>query len=156
MVYLTDEQVKRFHSSYRKTRGCWVWTGSLVKDRGGYGRFHANGKSYRAHRLSWQLHHGRWPGNLFVCHKCDNPRCVRPDHLFLGTTDDNMADMVSKGRKPSQHGEAHPSNKLKEKDVLAIRKAYRDGVSQADLHRKYGMSRAAICLIVQKKLWSHI
>ena len=153
---LSDAQLDRFHSNYRKSKECWEWQGSIVKDRGGYGRFHANGKSYRAHRMSWFVHYGKWPGELYVCHKCDNPKCVRPSHLFLGTTDDNMQDMVKKGRKPSQRGERHPSNKLTEMDVRKIRKEHKNGVSQADLHRKYNVSRATICVIVKRIRWSHI
>lgn len=157
MVKLTKEQIDRFHKSYKKNKvGCWEWAGSIVKTRGGYGRFHANGKSYRAHRLSWQIYKGQWPGDLFVCHKCDNPKCVRPSHLFLGTTDDNMRDMVSKGRKPSQRGEKHPSNKLSQRDVIDIRRKHAAGVSQADLHREYKVSRATICVIIKKIRWSHI
>jgi len=156
MIKLTKEQLARFERNFKKSDGCWLWQGSVVSDRGGYGRFHIGKKSYRAHRLSWQVYMGEWPGDLFVCHKCDTPRCVNPDHLFLGTTTDNMRDMIRKGRKYDQSGENHPSNKLSEKDVFAIRNAHRNGISQADLHRQYGMSRAAICKIIQGKLWSHI
>ena len=156
MVNLTAEQIERFKGNFKRGKGCWEWQGSIVKDRGGYGRFHANGKSHRAHRISWQIHKGEWPGDLFVCHKCDNPKCVRPSHLFLGTTTDNMRDMLRKRRKPSQAGERHPSNKLTAKDVKAIRKAHKKGVSQADLHRQYNVSRATICVIIKRVRWSHI
>lgn len=77
---------------------CWLWTGA--RDRGGYGQF-----SGRAHRWSWLIHHGYRPGHgLFVCHHCDNPPCVRPDHLFLGTASDNARDMVAKGRQGRRVG----------------------------------------------------
>jgi hypothetical protein len=82
----------RFWPKVRKDRGCWVWTGATTTT--GYGRL----SGQPAHRLSWEIHHGPIPAGLFVCHRCDNPGCVRPDHLFLGTHEANMADMVAKGR----------------------------------------------------------
>lgn len=75
---------------------CWEWMGS--KSNSGYGHRKHNGKASQAHRVSYEIEHGPIAAGLFVCHRCDNPRCVRPDHLFLGTHDDNMSDMAAKGR----------------------------------------------------------
>lgn len=91
---------QRFWSKARKTDGCWVWLAG--KDKDGYGNFsvgqRATARPVRAHRVAWELTHGSIPDGLFVLHECDNPPCVRPDHLFLGTNQNNMDDMVAKGR----------------------------------------------------------
>lgn len=86
---------KRFLVKVRKTDACWVWEGSQASN--GYGSFSIK-KSIRAHRLSWMLYRGDIPAGLFVCHKCDNPPCVNPAHLWLGTNQENVIDSVKKGR----------------------------------------------------------
>lgn len=103
----TLEQEKDFFwENVKKTENCWEWIGSKQKFNGkeGYGRVNYYGKRQLAHRVSWQIHFGEI-GNLFVCHKCDNCICVRPDHLFLGTNKDNMEDCKKKNRFSS--GEKH-------------------------------------------------
>jgi hypothetical protein len=88
----------RFWAKVEKTEGCWLWTGSR-RPPGGYGQFRsANQQMVSTHRFSWELHNGLIPPGLCVCHRCDNPACVRPDHLFLGTMLDNNRDMMAKGR----------------------------------------------------------
>lgn len=97
----------RFHNKYDiDGNGCWIWNGALRKD--GYGILKINGRCDGAHRYSYEISKGEIPTGLFVCHKCDVPSCVNPEHLFIGTQEDNMKDSVSKGRKsrsscPSEH-----------------------------------------------------
>jgi len=97
----------------------------------------------RAHRLSWGLHHGN-PGKLFVCHHCDNPACVRPDHLFIGTQFDNMRDMVRKGRYGARFGDRRYQPTLTEREVKTIRAS---GESHKALARRFGVTMKVVCLI---------
>lgn len=97
---ITQEIIESFWSKVDKTETCWLWTKS--KYRHGYGCFCAMGTRHKAHRVSYEIAYGKIKDGLFVCHKCDNPSCVNPDHLFLGTHKDNALDMVNKGRHPSQ------------------------------------------------------
>jgi len=92
---------ERFWAKVQKSDGCWLWTAST--DGKGYGKMLVDGGLQQAHRISWQLHTGISPGALDVCHTCDNPPCVRPDHLFAGTALDNIMDMLSKGRRPAHY-----------------------------------------------------
>jgi hypothetical protein len=87
---------ERFWAYVQKTASCWVWTGTQSDN--GYGRIWGKGRHIKAHRFSWELHNGPIPEGMHVCHKCDTPACVNPEHLFLGTASDNMRDMVAKGR----------------------------------------------------------
>jgi hypothetical protein len=141
---------------------CWEWIGkkndtgygSLAIRQGGNKR-----KWYKAHRISWELHYGQIPKGLHCLHKCDNPGCVRPDHLFLGTQLDNVRDMDKKQRRISspQAGQKNGKSKLTEKKVIAIRKEYKKGkISQLFLANKYGVCQSTIDLIVRKITWKHI
>lgn len=94
---ITEAHKARFWSRVQKTDGCWDWTAAL--SHYGYGEFYLGETSYRAHRVSWILLCGEIPPGLCVCHHCDNRKCVRPDHLFLGTHNDNMQDMKQKDRR---------------------------------------------------------
>ena len=148
----------RFWANVNKSDGCWNWTACTQL---GYGTIYACGhKSKRlwAHRVSWELHHGPVPDGLFVLHHCDNPSCVRPDHLFLGTTFDNVHDCMSKGRWPEAiRGESHANAKLTDDEVREIRSRYSTkDTSCTRLAAQYGVSRSLIWLIVRRMRWQHI
>lgn len=101
---LDEAAIERFWKYVDKKGAdeCWNWTGAR-SGRMGYGCFNALGTQWKANRISWRVHHGECPGELFVCHKCDNPLCVNPDHLFLGTNADNVKDSIAKGRQYPPH-----------------------------------------------------
>lgn len=129
---------------------CWLWIGAL--DKQGYGKlFYGNGpgNSWRAHRFSYELHHGKINGSgreLFVCHKCDNPRCVNPAHLFLGTAKDNVHDMIAKGRaKMSHHSPSF--------DAEAARILYLEGNGYKRLSKRFGVSHQAIQECFVRRGW---
>jgi HNH endonuclease len=144
------------HVDTNHPSGCWVWDDGRFKS--GYGRFYLREQRrvMLAHRLSWELRHGQIPKGLFVCHHCDNPPCVRPDHLFLGTPKDNTADMHSKGRAGVPRGENHPQAKLKVKQVLMIRDMLSSGVPVKQIAGQFGMSERAILDIKNGKKWREL
>lgn len=126
---------------------CWEWIASIQAD--GYGNF----KGKLAHRVSWELANGEIIKGLCVCHKCDNPACVNPNHLFLGTQLDNMRDMVSKGRGHDHHGENNPKAKLTEKDVFQIHRLKNSGVSNREIANDFGVTSTTISYILAGKTW---
>lgn len=133
---------------------CWLWLAALWGTTR-YGKFGPDhGASILAHRYSWELAYGAIPEGMKVLHKCDNPQCVNPAHLFLGTTADNAADMIRKGR--NRTGERHHAAKLSREAVEAIREAAGSGVPQVDLARQHGVSEATISSIVLRHTWAKV
>jgi len=118
----------------------------------GYGQIHDD-KMKSAHRVSHELHTGPIPSRQFVLHSCDTPHCVNPSHLFLGTQQDNIDDMNSKGRAISAKGEDQNTAKLTEEDVHAIRA---DERMQREIAVDYGVHQSQISMIKARKTWSHI
>lgn len=143
---------ERFFQNVDKSGDCWEWTG--LKDKAGYGLFGLGTNSnVGAHRWSYGHFNGTPPGNLFVCHRCDNPSCVNPNHLFLGTHQDNMTDMVEKGRANSLKGEDSPNSTITERQAREI---YNDSRSHRKIAKIYGISHSTVSAIKNKRIWKHI
>jgi hypothetical protein len=157
---IREEDVARFWSNVDKTGTCWVWTGARNVRRMGYGATSLGGKNTPAHRASWRLTNGEIPSGMFVCHRCDNPPCVRPDHLFLGTHGENMRDMMSKNRyakhRDLPRGEAHPGAVWTEAMVRAARERVRAGERHADVAKDMGVSKSVVTAAVARKTWRHV
>lgn len=159
-VHLRMSAEERFWPKVMKPMdwsACWEWQGS--KSLQGYGRFKLF--SYTgsgAHRVSYALYHGVSPGQLHVCHHCDNPRCVNPTHLFLGTNDDNVADKVAKGRNRTgdQRGENNGAAKLKTADVVLIKRMIANGRENTKIAAKFGVTHQLISKIRRGHLWADV
>lgn len=145
---------QRFWNKVKKTDDCWIWVG--CRGSRGYGQLMFNRKNCKAHRVSYLLAYGPFDETLNVLHMCDNPSCVRPEHLFLGTQRDNYWDMKTKGRMGNFKGEANPRAKLTTQQVLEIRVRYAHGENRAVLSKIFPVNRATIGKIVHYQLWSHI
>lgn len=138
-----DKFLRSFDASVGPDR-CWVWTAGTIK---GYGTLYLEGRLWLTHRLSYALHNGDLPDGLVVRHSCDNPPCVNPRHLLIGTHAENMQDMAVRQRAASP---------LTVGDVAAIRAAYAaGGVSMSALGRQYGIAPASVHQIIHRKTWKH-
>lgn len=143
---------QRFWKHIQKTEYCWLWAGS--KDKKGYGRINRNGSPILAHRLSWEIHFGLIPDGLSVLHRCDNPPCCNPEHLFLGDQLENMQDCSRKDR--TTRGERSASGKLTTAEVTEIRSKYAaEYISQNQLAEEFGVSPATISEIIRGVIWNH-
>jgi len=140
---------KRFLEKVKKTKSCWLWSGA---NRGnGYGAFKLNGKTLSAHRVSYELFIGVLPENMLVCHKCDNPSCVNPEHLFVGTPLDNNIDMWKKGRWVSGAKTKY------DRDYIISQHGVKDCFKVAE---ELGCSWSLVCYVWRKnglsgRLWSN-
>jgi hypothetical protein len=140
-------------AAYSGLGSCWIWAG--YRDHAGYGQIQWNGKKRGSHVAAWFLAHGVWPDGLCVLHRCDNPSCVRAEHLFLGTHQDNVADKVSKGRQLK--GQKNATAKLTEQNVQEIRATYVRGiVGYERLAKRYGVDPKAIRQVLDGTTWRHV
>lgn len=153
----------RFWNQVDRRGSCWIWVGQTNEK--GYGYFSGTpgqpNKKFYAHRVSWSLVHGEIPKGMHVCHKCDNPRCCNPEHLFLGTPKDNAQDMIRKGRQgdhvaAAPKGEAVVTAKLTEVQVREIITLSHSGTSFSYLAKAYNVSPRTISNIVRGKSWRHV
>lgn len=144
--------MNRFWEKVKKTKSCWNWNAS--RHIFGYGFFSLKGKLMGAHRASWIIHNGKIPAGKCVLHKCDNPSCIRPDHLFLGTLADNVRDMDKKKRRGFHVGEKRP-HKLTEKKIKRIKILSRK-YSQYRLSAKFKVNQSTISRILNGKRWAHL
>jgi hypothetical protein len=138
-----------FWAKVNKTDDCWEWTGGLFSS--GYGCFQYHGKIFLVHRFSVMLD-GRDPTGLYVCHKCDNIKCVNPDHLFLGTQQDNMDDMIKKGR----HVRSPNAGKLRKLTDDQVREIRNSDLSGRKLSKMYDVATATISSIKTNKLYKDV
>lgn len=181
----SDKQIERFWNGVDRMGDddCWDWTGH--RSPSGYGRITIDYKGYRTNRLAWMVTNGPIPDGLFACHKCDNPACCNPKHLFLGTHDDNMRDMAEKGRSAlgdrngsrlyperlargdknfyrmfpecALQGEKSPLAVLDDQTVRLIRFVYGNGgYTLTGLGKIFGVSFSTIHLIIKNKRWGHL
>lgn len=150
-----DSILARFNRNVRVDgSGCHIWTGST---KGGYGRLNLAGRGMcLSHRIAYELYVGPIPPLTLVCHKCDVPSCVNPEHLFLGTSLDNMRDMASKGRLVRLLGPDNPRSKLTEAAVIEIRNRAANGEKDTRLGREFGVHHATIYSIVKRLSWRHV
>lgn len=144
--------VQRFWSKVDTSGVCWTWTAG--KTTAGYGVLRVNGVGRYAHRLSYEFHIGPIPTGKHVLHRCDNPPCVNPAHLFLGDQTANNRDAAAKGRTP--HGIGHYNARVGEAEVLAIRELYASGLTQRVIASRYGISQQEVHKIVARKTWAHL
>lgn len=143
---------------------CWEWIAG--KNSRGYGAFNVNGRTVRAHRFAYEFHNGGLASGVLVCHRCDNPSCCNPAHLFAGTYADNNRDKTEKGRnvRPTRdesavrykRGDQFPQAKLSDDQVLEIRKRSAAGEKNVPLAKFYGVHRTLIGQIVARKAWKHV
>ena len=133
----------------RAKEKCWLWLGA--RNNAGYGNIRVNKKYTNAHRISWLIHFGDIKKGFVICHKCDNPPCVNPYHLFTGRPRDNDADKVRKNRHI--YGMKHPRSKLTDEQVLEIRAINGTHQTIAD---KYDISRRLVGMIKKRDIWNHL
>lgn len=156
MRFVDVEAEDRFWRKVKRTvDGCWEWQGQ-IHPRYGYGAYHPKkGVFYRAHRLAYTYANGPIIDGLFVCHRCDNRACCRPSHLFLGTHQENMDDMVRKGRSGTydKRGEANPFSVLTE---ATVREILTSDERNAVIARRLGVSKSTISLVRRRVNWGHV
>lgn len=157
---LTDSDKIRFESKFVKydDSQCWEWL--AFKNKKGYGAImYGDIGNIAAHRFSYMLYVGDFDKSKFICHTCDNPSCVNPKHLFVGTASENMKDKIKKGRvknPPVHKGNKQHLAKMNPEKIREIRKLFSDGASQTDLAKKYGLHTATMNNICRNKSWKDV
>lgn len=149
--YAHTKPIDRFWGYVNRDGDCWKWTGKLASN--GYGLFVVRGDSYLAHRVAYFIATGGLEDEKQVCHRCDNPGCVNPEHLFLGTQSDNVKDMLNKGRQNPPKGSRSGCAKLDWENVLTIRGLYKAGKTQAEIATIFDISPKQVSVIVSEKQW---
>ena len=146
---------ERFHEHYvpEPNTGCWLWTATVCQPFG-HGRLAVGRTMAGAHRISWELHNGPIPEGMFVCHHCDVPSCVNPDHLFIGDNQMNMTDKQRKGR--AVKGEGSAGSKLTEDDVRRIRRMADMGMTTRMISDGFPVTWQTVHDIIKRKKWSHV
>lgn len=166
------DRINRFWKKVDKSGNCWIWTGDRTSK--GYGRISKDGVRIGTHRYSWLIHNGTIPKGLCVCHTCDNPPCVNPDHLWLGTNLENQQDMTKKGRRVINmvglhsfegrklqlenvsRGERHIRSKFTNNKIYEVRALWETGYTINGLARTYGVAVNTMNSILKRKTWKHI
>jgi hypothetical protein len=156
MPRVTRTPIERFMAKVEPepNTGCHLWTAYL--NRGGYGQLKVGKRMVKAHRFAYEAFVGPIPDGLCVLHHCDTPACVNPEHLFLGTQQDNIRDMGAKGRNGAVPGERNGNATLTAEDVRSIRARWAAGERQAAIGREFGVNRQAIWKIVHRAKWRHV
>jgi len=148
-----DNPETRYEKRIEKTAsGCWIFHGP--RNNMGYGMVSAGGNPMLAHRFFYQQVNGPIPAGMDACHRCDNPACCNPDHIFIGTRTDNMRDAVAKGRV--RRGETSAQARFSESDVLDMRRRHCAGETTGEIGRRYDTSYKTVWAIVHRKAWGHI
>lgn len=145
---IEQKHIERFEEKFvpEPNSGCWIWTGCI--NHRGYGRFLFKGRNHLAHRFAFVAYGGAEPGTLNVLHRCDNPPCVNPDHMFLGTDRDNAIDMAKKGRAPA--------TKLRREQIPQIRSLFRKNFSYMEISERFNVSDKAIRNIIAGRSWHYV
>jgi hypothetical protein len=143
-AWRVQQGILSFWDKVAKTEACWLWTKGT--DKHGYGKVQHDNRTRRAHQRAWELTYGSIPAGLMVCHSCDNPPCVNPEHLFLGTNSDNQQDAIRKGRKHGPTGEECSWRKVTEAQAAEIARL-RGVLPQRQIARQFGITQSTVCRI---------